>query len=281
MRISDTHNDFLTKLNDTEYFTYLNECEKQGVENLLCSIFTSELKKDSIIQKIENDSCLILAYGKSGYKIHIEDLGFLNSSKEIEKLLSIAPFSCSLTWNNDNQFAGGNFGFKTISKNGKKLISLLEESKVIIDVAHLNRKSFGKFISINNKPIFCSHTGLCMSKKSPRNLTDSQIKEIISTGGYYGLFLSSTYMTNKGRLSSKSFANIIYKTFCKFGDNNVGLGSDFYGISPNPTDISNYTGFKKVVNELERLGVQKVSIDKFFYKNFADFKSAQKIPPLS
>ena len=246
------------------------------MQNLLCSVFTSELSDDYIFPKIESSKSLLLACGNSKYKIHIEDLGFLKDLKQIEKLLAIKPFSCSLTWNNDNQFAGGNFGFRTISKNGKNLIFALQHNQIVVDTAHLNQKSFNKFLSLNSRPIFCSHTGLNFIKKSPRNLTNSQVKEIISSGGYYGLFLSSTFMANSGKLSSKIFANIIYNAFCKFGDKSIGLGSDFYGITPNPTDISSYACFAKVSNELAKNGVKKESINRFFFKNFEIFAQQSK-----
>ena len=272
MLISDTHNDFLTKLNKTECLSYLKSCENQNVKNLLASVFTSEMKQYNTIQNIEKCNQALLEYGNKSYKIHVEDLGFVKTIKALGKLIELKPFSCSLTWNNDNRFAGGNFGIKGISKEGKKLISLLDEAEIIIDVAHLNKKSFRNFQALNTRPIFCSHTGLEIIKKSPRNLANSQVRAIIDSNGYFGLFLSSTFMTKSNVLDSESFARAIYKTMCKFGDKNFGLGSDFYGIGQNPRDINSYLDLLKVKNTLIKMGIGQDSIDRFFFQNFEDFK---------
>lgn len=268
MNISDTHNDFLTKLSNTKSVQYLKACERHGVKNLLASVFTSEYSTQQAKNKIQNAHRLLKSYGNNNFKMHIEDLGYIKSNKDICLLRSQSPFSCSLTWNSDNQFAGGNFGIKPLTKNGIALAKLLEQNGITIDTAHLNQKSFAKIAKLTQRPIFCSHTGLCTIKRSPRNLTNSQAQTIIDSNGYFGLFLSPTFMTTNGTMNCNTFATIIYKTLAKFGDNNFGIGSDFFGIGKPKGNLQTYHDFEQVAQILRDMGVGQTTIEKIFYKNF-------------
>ena len=276
MQFSDSHNDFLSVLPKQNYFSYLSNCEQNGVKNLLCSAFTSEMKPSLAADFVRESAFVVRAFGNNNYRLHIEDLGYAKNIKEVEYTALLKPFSCSLTWNGDNQFAGGNFGINSLSKNGIAVIKIIQERGIFLDTAHLNRKSFYAATKFITTPLFCSHTGLNFIKKSPRNLSDQQVKTICDSGGYVGLFLSPTFFSQSGRMDCELFAKIIYKTFCKFGDNNFGLGSDFFGISKSNCSIEQYRDFECVATSLAKLGVGKESIDKFFYGNFVKFVSKTK-----
>ena len=270
MNISDTHNDFLTKLAENKSLNYLKKCELDGVKHLLASVFTSEYSQEHAAYKINVSSHLINSYGNPNYKMHIEDLGFIKTSQQLSQVLKANPFSCSLTWNCDNQFAGGNFGINSLSKKGSALIKTLLQNNIVLDTAHLNRKSFARLIKITTRPIFCSHTGLCFIKKSPRNLTHSQIQTIIDSNGYFGLFLSPTFMTQNGIMDCQTFAQIIYKTLAKYGDSNFGIGSDFFGIQNPKGNLQSYSDFVAVSTILTNMGISKSTQEKIFYKNFVN-----------
>ena len=271
MQFSDSHNDFLTALAKDKHFAYLAKCEKCGVKHLLCSAFTSEMKSEDAMSFVKASALFVDGFGNKNYCLHIEDLGFAKTRKQLEEVAALRPFSCSLCWNTDNQFAGGNFGTGSLTKIGMWAIELLQKNGIMLDTAHLNKKSFYSVAKRTTLPLFCSHTGLDFVKKSPRNLSVAQAKIIIDSGGYFGLFLSPTFMTKNGKMTSDTFARIVFETMCKFGDNNFGLGSDFFGIGKPTGDIFDYPDFEKVEEKLLSFGVGKKSIDKFFCLNFERF----------
>ena len=59
---------------------------------------------------------------------------------------------------------------------------------------------------------------------------------------------------------------------CKFGVNNIAIGTDFYGTNHLPRTISTY---KKLISNLslalEKLGYTEKSINKIFYENAHSF----------
>ena len=278
--LSDTHNDFFTKLDSLKCVKYLENCKRMSVKNLLCSVFSSEYTKTQALHKICEADRTLKDFDEKNFLLHIEDLSFVQDTKDNDFILSLRPFSCSLTWNNDNQFAGGNFGNSGLLPRGKKMIEQMEEHGIILDTAHLNRESFFEAVKTTGKPIFCSHTGLDFVCPSPRNLSDRQVETIIESGGYFGLFLSSTFMNSGKQMTSRTFAEIIYKTLCRFDcENNLGIGSDFFGIDIPPKDINFYTDFAKVEEELLLFGITKSTINKIFYKNFENFLAKTKAPP--
>ena len=271
MYISDSHNDFLSVLDQNSCTEYLDCCRDSGVINLLCSEFTSEYENDIVDDKLLLSKKIIDDFNCLNYKLHIEDLTYINSKKRLDNLLKLNPYSVSLTWNFDNKYAGGNFGTSGLTEHGKTLILNLIKNNITIDVAHLNKKSFYDVSEFLNKPIFCSHTGLNYIHKSDRNLSDKQVYDIINSNGYVGIFLSPKFLSDDNIMTVDKFSKIIIKIINKFGYKNIGIGSDFYGMEKDPIDIKDYNDISRIKIKLLNYGVSEEMLNMLFYKNFDNF----------
>ena len=89
----------------------------------------------------------------------------------------------TLAWNDANEIAGGAFSDCGFTEFGKEFVKVAEDLGIILDVSHLNRKSFFEFVEISNKPFIASHSNADIvdnPKGKKRNLTDEQIKIIKS-----------------------------------------------------------------------------------------------------
>ena len=82
----------------------------------------------------------------------IEDTSII-SYEDLYKLKAIKPLYCSLTWNKENQLAGGAYSKKGITKLGYKYIDKIEEFS-FVDTAHLNKKSFYSLAKNSKKPLY-------------------------------------------------------------------------------------------------------------------------------
>ena len=280
IQISDSHNDFMTKLTSKEKSDYLLNCKKMGVKIISCAIFTSNLKL--CIDDLYNFKNEIVNL-KNKYKdifllFSIEDIGFIHE-EDIDKFIKLRPISCTLTWNFDNHLAGGALGKNGITKLGKKIISELEKNDIFIDTAHLNKKSFWEFSKITTKPIYNSHSNLYNLKRNKRNLTDKQIEKIVSTNGYLGLTLYDKFIGKIGNVNAKTIAYQFDYLIKKFGYKNFGLGTDFYGIDVEnlPNDIKTYEDIKKIVIELKKLGYDETVIEHIIYKNYKNFLEKNRL----
>ena len=176
IKITDSHTDLLTALNKNEQVSFFHNLPKY-VEVLNLAVFTTDnnfgIKELTKYKKqVEN----LQKHTKTRLLFSIEDIGSIKPS-DIDELIKLKPFCVSLTWNYKNRYAGGALSTGGLTKCGKEIIKKLEENNILIDTAHLNRKSFWQFVKITTKPILNTHCNINSIHKHPRNLTDKQIKK--------------------------------------------------------------------------------------------------------
>ena len=192
-------------------------------------------------------------------------------------LINLKPFSTTLTWNDCNQFAGGSNSLEGLSKLGKTYINIVEQNNVLIDTAHLSRRSFWDFCKQTSLPIYNSHSNIYNIHYHNRNLTHNQIRQIVNSNGYLGITLYDKFMSYT-KTSSKDIAIQFDYLIQKFGYKNFGLGTDFYGIDNKnlPIDIQNYDHLSNLVENLKILGYNDTIIEHLLYKNFENFMQSVK-----
>lgn len=270
---SDCHTDFMTEMKEKEEREkYVKFIKASGGDLISCAIFTTFEKQD-FSQLIEFKK-EIEEY-KNKYNINLfltlEDIAIFNENN-LSKLISLSPLSVTLTWNYANQFAGGALSKSGLTKLGIKVIKLFEEKNILIDCAHLNRKSFYQFCNITKFPIFVSHSNVYSLHKKERNMTDKQIEKIVLSGGFLGLTFYQDFISNK-KISSKDIANQFDYLIKNFGSDNFGLGTDFFGFDKNkyPADILSYKDLFNLQIALFEKGYKKEIVDKLFFDNYKKF----------
>lgn len=268
-RICDTHNDFLTELDCNEIQQYLNYCEKQNVYSICSSYWTTKKKKKEIKSELYLKSEFLEKINRN-YLLHIEDLWWVQNEKDLQFLLKLKPFSCSLTWNEENSLAGGTNSSKGLTQWGKYVLLNLLKEGVVVDVAHLNRKSFWQVTKYIENNIYCSHTGFNSLKKNLRNLTDKQIERIIQSNGFVGLFFFDKCIKvgEKERFNIEDIIKNLNFFASRWGYDCLGIGSDFYGIDVYPKELENYDKFGELSEGLKEEGWAEEQINKIFYNNF-------------
>lgn len=237
---------------------------------MLAQVWTSELKHPmNALQKFHIEVCqtknLLLA---------IEDLGFLterNWKKNIKKIIEFKPFSCGLVWNNDNTLGGGAFGKSGLTKLGEKVALTLENAGILVDTAHMNEQTFWDFCKITTRPIFNSHSNFYEQNPHARNLKNEQIERIIKSGGMFCLSFVKYFVSDEGDVKCADVARQIAWCVKKFGDKNVGIGSDFFGTTELPDDLKTYVDFAKLKKNLLKFGLSRKQIYNIFYRNLASF----------
>ena len=152
--------------------------------------------------------------------------------------------------------------------DNQEVIKKLEDNNIKIDTAHLNEDSFMDIAKITSKPIFCSHTAFYGVQPNDRNLKDYQLKMIIDSGGIVGLCLVSDFLNGTNKCDIQNIVSHIDYFACKFGINNLALGTDFYGTNHLPKGVSTYSNLiSKLSNALKNIGYTEKSINKIFFEN--------------
>ena len=168
-------------------------------------------------------------------------------------------------------------------------INKLENNDILVDTAHLSRRSFWRLVKHTKLAIYNSHANIYSLCRNKRNLTNKQIQAIVDSGGYLGITLNRDFVLSRTKqkingFTAKDIALQFDYLIKNFGYHNFGFGTDFYGIDETklPIDIRTYSDLKLVATELKKLGYSNKVIKHIFYKNFENFtKNIKKLKKYS
>ena len=199
----------------------------------------------------------------------VESLSALGGKIErISELKGYGVKVASLNWNGYNGIAGGMDSDEGISDFGREVVRELENSGIIIDVSHLNDRSFFELCDIITKPIIATHSNSRSYCANPRNLTDEQLKIIFESGGVVGLNLYDAFLGE--RLSGyDDLLRHVDNMYKAGGEGNVALGSDFDGCDTDErfNNVSDMPRFYDYI----AAHLSRNDADGIFYGNAARF----------
>ena len=273
MKIFDLHNDFLTTMRSYRAKNrYLSSKDLHNTQKIVGAVWTSELEPEKALLEIEKSYDLINTQNqnKNSCMLAIEDLHFV-SKINIDRVINANPLYCGLTWNFNNNLAGGALEGGNLTEFGKEVVELLEQNNIQIDTAHLSEKSFMDVASITQKPIFCSHTAVASLTNHPRNLKDYQLKMISESQGIVGICLVSDFLSESKKSTIGDVARHIDYVASRFDPSIVALGTDFFGTKHLPKSIKNYNNLKCLEERLRFMGYDTQTIEMIFYKNASNF----------
>ena len=119
--------------------------------------------------------------GKICVLLGLEGLaGIGENIDRIHELYDIGCRHAMLTWNEENALATGVKGNpeRGVTELGKKAIKIIQDKKMILDVSHLNEKSFWDVMDATTAPILASHSNAKVLAGAARNLTDAKKKNL-------------------------------------------------------------------------------------------------------
>jgi membrane dipeptidase len=164
--------------------------------------------------------------------------------------------SMGITWNETNQFATGADGPKDrgLTKEGKDLIEAMQDLGIIIDVSHLNDKSFWDVIGLARSPVIASHSNLRVYADHRRNLSDEMVIAIKDTGGTIGINFCRGFLStdeNQHKANRGCVKSMISRVISETSINHVHVGSDFDGCQV-PEDMGDITIMPTLLEEIKR-----------------------------
>lgn len=209
--------------------------------------------------------------GEIGAMLTLEGVDAIgNDLTKLRTLYQLGVRSVGLTWNNANLAADGagepRGGGLTIF--GKEIVKLNNEQQVLTDVSHLSERAFWDVIEIAQYPI-ASHSNSKVLCNHPRNLTDEQAKAMFKKGGMIHVVYNPPFIKAVGTVTVDDLVKHI-DHFCSLGGvKQIGLGSDFDGISSFITDLEDASKTQNLINTLLK-HFSEEEVRGFAYKNFLD-----------
>jgi len=158
-----------------------------------------------------------------------------------------------------------------LSSFGKDYVRRLNEKKIFVDLAHINRQGFFDAFAVHDKsqPLLVTHTGVNGVHRHWRNVDDDQLKAVAGTGGTVGIMYQSDFLGDPwagGRAESvvRHLAHIVDTV----GEDHASLGSDWDGAINPPRDLLTPVQLPRVVDIMLRRGWSAERIHKILGGNF-------------
>ena len=133
--------------------------------------------------------------------------------EKLDKLYQDGVRLMTLTWNDTNEIANGCFAKDKggLTDFGKRIVQKMQNLHMLVDVSHLNARGFYDVAEHTDKPFLASHSDADIVDNpyaKARNLTDDQIKVLVSRNGLIGINLCADFWETTGKRGQMRFCAI-------------------------------------------------------------------------
>ena len=286
VKFFDTHSDMLFDLynrseagNDTRFVDFhIPQLKNSLVRGAIWTMYSSYDFDLINACKIALSKIDMSSFTNFNVIFGIEGCRNLKKWEDIQVLYDMGFRHAMLTWNEENIYATGaksdpSHGLK---EDGKKLLDKMMELGMIVDLAHLNHKSFFEVLNYckGYDKLIYSH-GCCRALcDHVRNMTDEMMIALKKQNGLFGLTLANNFVSkNKEEQDVYHFINHLDYAIKFMGVDNVCFGFDFmdylsdYG-NDNINDVSDATLVYRIVDAMRERGYSEVDIEKVTWSNF-------------
>ncbi len=242
---------------------FFKDCVLQNSDN--ACICTSA---NDLLQNIDQKLCCILA---------VEDARILSGNIDrLYRLYEKGVRVLTLCWKGQTCM-GGAFDTDTgLSPFGFEVLRKCEETGIIVDVSHLSEKAFWDVASKATKPFIASHSCACAVCPHERNLSDTQYRTVLQSGGVAGVNFAANHLAKNLDINNpKSVFDAVKKHishYYEISQNGVCIGSDFDGTAPL-SGLEDISKCKDLYDELCVTLGNKKAADKVLFDNAFEFFS--------
>ena len=268
---------------------------KKRVWQILKSLYDELAEQDTALKLIKSKEDFLKDTSKVNMVLGMEGLSHVDESTGLDILdtyYALGLRHASLTWNEANALATGvaQDPARGLTELGKEAVKRLNDLGILVDVSHLNEKSFWDLAATTNRPFMATHSNASAIHKHRRNLTDEQIKEIAKSGGLIGLNSYYEFVGDEKHQTVDMLAKHAAHISDLVGVEHLALGFDFCDFLGHEamsgfcddssqgeelcTALSGLKDCSEVPNllkSLENVGFSKEDVEKVAYKNYINF----------
>ena len=166
---------------------------------------------------------------------------------------------------------------------GRTLLKAMEEAGIILDVTHLADQSFWEALDVYQGPVLASHHNCRALVPGDRQLTDEQIRALVTRDAVIGVALDSwmlhrNYVRGETDNSLVSMERVIdhIDHVCQLAGNarHCGIGSDLdggFGTEQSPRELDTIADLQRIPDLLRRRGYQESDIEGITHGNWLEF----------
>jgi membrane dipeptidase len=158
-----------------------------------------------------------------------------------------------------------------LTEAGRRLVSLCNELRILIDLSHLNEAGFDDVAGLTDAPLVATHSNAHAITQVSRNLTDRQLDLIRERRGMVGLNFAATFLNPDGRPDPETGWDPLLRhldyLIDRLGEDHVGLGSDFDG-AVIPAVLKDVAGLPALIAALRGHGYGDALLRKLGQENW-------------
>jgi membrane dipeptidase len=258
----------------------------ESIKAMCCELWESRDFLKVIYNK--NDFYKAAEENKIAVLLGLEGLSSIEEDLDnIYTLYQLGFRHASLTWNEQNALATGVKGDpqRGLTLKGKEAVRIINELGILLDVSHLNDKTFWDVCNETNAPFMASHSNCRKLCNVPRNLSDEQIRAIGEKNGLIGVNSFNEFISHEtDKMTVDYLINHIEHIADLIGVEHVALGFDFFEyLESETTDSFTSDAYRGTIglediskagnltSKLRERGFSKEEIERISYKNFIDF----------
>ena len=158
-----------------------------------------------------------------------------------------------------------------LSDFGRAFVELMQERRILVDLAHINRKGFFDVVAHARRdvPLVVTHTGLAALRPLWRNIDDEQIRAVGERGGVIGImyhphFLDDVWVS----CSLERVVDHLEHLVRVGGEDIAALGSDYDGFICLPRELPDVTHQPRLVELMLRRGFTERVVQKILGENY-------------
>lgn len=220
-----------------------------------------------------------------GYLLNLEGADSLVSVSYLEKAYGYGLRALGLSHFGPGRYAPGTKTEGPLTDLGKELLKAMEKYQLILDVTHLTDRGFEEALESYGGPIWASHHNVRKLVPNQRQLTDPQLKKLISRGAIIGGMLDCwaidirfiDTVSDPWQLDIRLEQLVDHwDHICQLAGNSehIGIGSDLdgiFGTEQSPWDLNSIADLQKYEAILEKRGYSSQDRDNIFHGNWLRF----------
>jgi len=156
-----------------------------------------------------------------------------------------------------------------LSDLGRDYVRRLNEKRIFVDLAHINRAGFFDALSVHDasQPVLVTHTGVSGVHRHWRNLDDEQLRAVADLGGTVGIMYQASFL-GRPPVTSERVVDHLAHIVATVGEDHASLGSDWDGAITPPMDLPSCLELPRVVDAMLRRDWSDERIRKILGGNF-------------
>jgi len=184
-----------------------------------------------VLARTSSDIEAARAAGKIAVVLAVENTAALQHSLyAVDALYELGVRTMTLTHSARTEAADGCevVGGGGLTGFGRDVVQRMNARGMLVDVSHLNERSFWDTLEHSSKAVVASHSCCQALCSHPRNLTDEQLRALGGAGGVVGITFVPSFVDTERPTIERLVDHMLHAVDIA-GAGAVGLGSDFDG----------------------------------------------------